>query len=183
MFNPVSEVWFWFMIIGGLGLIAAIISYEILGGAANGSTSTPWWIWLLAVISFVLFFASFVLFCVWKGRYRHFIKQCECRELEAKGLSCPECDEYGEKVKTACEKLKEKKSCHPTLKVVAETAAPPPPVPAPTKSTVKPKKTKHVEVEIDIEPSGVVDRVVIENDMENDAGSESSDSDCPPVGD
>lgn len=119
MFNPIATVWFWFMVIGGLGIIAAIIAFEICGEASDRSNTTPAWIWVVFSICLLLFFISFILFCVWKEKYYHFVKMCKCKALEEKGETCDECDMYNLKMKKGCEKIKGK-GCVPEKKVTVE---------------------------------------------------------------
>lgn len=111
MFNPIASVWFWLMVIGVLGLIATIITFEFLGETSNNSTSTPWWIWILFTASGVFFLISFVLYCMWIGEQNRFVKLCECKEKAEAGEECAECDKMVEQIEKTCKRVSLKRKC------------------------------------------------------------------------
>ena len=67
--NPLTEVWFWLLIISIIGFIISFVLFETKNRTINGQTSIPVWIWVIYFVSIGLFAAALIIFCY--RIYRH----------------------------------------------------------------------------------------------------------------
>ena len=92
--NPFTKIWFWLLILSIIGFILSFIFFETLGQTTSGSISTPIWVWIIFVISFVFFVAAIILYCIDVSAYYHYIEIAEaCGYLQQpppkKTIECP----------------------------------------------------------------------------------------------
>jgi hypothetical protein len=80
--NIASKVWFWLLLLGLIMLIAFILSYEFLGQVNQNVTTTPYWVWLLLVVTIFTLLLSLILFFL-DDRKSH-----ELTNVTYKDLSC-----------------------------------------------------------------------------------------------
>lgn len=143
--NPFMKVWFWLLILSIIGFIIAFITFESSGQGLSNNTSTPAWVWIILIISFVFLIASFVLYVLDLSAYHRRVEIAEaCGELPPpppkKKMKCPkkECEK-----KPACEKPK------------PPCEEPKPPCEAPKKECIKPSKLPVAKETIIIETDGI----------------------------
>lgn len=60
--NIAFKLWFWLMLLGVVLLIAFILSYEFFGQVNQNVTVTPYWVWLLLVVTIFILVMSLILF-------------------------------------------------------------------------------------------------------------------------
>jgi len=85
--NPFSKIWFWLLILSIIGFILSFVFFETMGETATGNTSTPSWIWIIFILSVVLFIIAFILYSIDMNKY-----YCCLETAKASGElpSCPE---------------------------------------------------------------------------------------------
>ncbi len=60
--NPFTTIWFWLLLLCIAGFIATFILYETSSQESTGSNETSSWIWILFMVSCILFVVSFILY-------------------------------------------------------------------------------------------------------------------------
>lgn len=92
--NPFSKIWFWLLILSIIGFILALVLYERYGQTRTGASTTPGWIWIIFVISFIFWLVALVLYVVDVAAYHRRMEIAEaCGELPPsppkKKIECP----------------------------------------------------------------------------------------------
>lgn len=67
--NPLTEVWFWLLIISIIGFIISFVLFETYNQAI------PVWIWVIYFVSIALLAASFIIFC-YRMHCHHQLEAC-----------------------------------------------------------------------------------------------------------
>ncbi len=98
--NPLTEIWFWLLIISIIGFIISFILFETSGQIVDGKTVIPAWVWVIYFISIILLIAAFIIFCYRMHRHYQHLEMLEAcygivPKLPAKKMAkCPtECDD------------------------------------------------------------------------------------------
>lgn len=98
--NPFRKVWFWLLILSIIGFIITFIGYERFGQTNTGTSTTPWWIWIVFGLSFILWAVALILYIIDVAAYYRRMEIAEaCGELPPpppkKKIECPkkECKE------------------------------------------------------------------------------------------
>jgi hypothetical protein len=68
--NPLTEIWFWLLIISIIGFIIAFILFETYNQVVDGKIVIPGWIWVIYFVSIAILVMAFVIFCY--RMYRHY---------------------------------------------------------------------------------------------------------------
>lgn len=92
--NPFAKVWFWLLILSIIGFILSFIFFERIGQTNTDSSSTPAWIWIVFIISLILFFAAFILYAIDVAAYHRRMEIAEaCGEVPhhhlKRKIECP----------------------------------------------------------------------------------------------
>jgi len=58
MNNPFKKLWFWLLILSIIGFITAFVLFERLGQTNTGNNTTPGWIWIVFLVSFILWIVA-----------------------------------------------------------------------------------------------------------------------------
>lgn len=90
--NPFKKVWFWLLILSIIGFIISFVLFEKYG-QTNNDTSTPGWIWVIFIISFIFWIIALILYAVDMASYHRNREIAEaCGELPPppkKKIECP----------------------------------------------------------------------------------------------
>ena len=92
--NPFRKLWFWLLILSIIGFIISFILFEQYGQTNTGNTSTPGWIWIIFIVSFILWIIALILYIVDVAAYHRGLEIAEaCGELPPpppkKKIECP----------------------------------------------------------------------------------------------
>ena len=92
--NPFTKIWFWLLVISIIGFIISLIFFEIMGQTAPDNDSTPAWIWIIFILSIIIFIIAFVLYAIDIAGYHRKMEIAEaCGEvipkIEKKKIECP----------------------------------------------------------------------------------------------
>jgi len=89
--NPFVKIWVWLLIFSVIGFIAAFVGSEFRSQSASGEIVTPGWIWIVFIISIILFVIAFILYCLDIAAYQKRMEIAEaCGELlPKKKMTCP----------------------------------------------------------------------------------------------
>lgn len=100
--NPFKKLWFWLLILSVIGFITSFVMFERYGQTNNPSDSTPVWVWILFIVSAIIWFVALGLYI---ADYANYVK--EQKIAEACGLvkpkpqpkiECPKKECYEKKV-------------------------------------------------------------------------------------
>lgn len=92
--NPFRKLWFWLLILSIIGFIVSFILFEVYGQTNTGNTSTPGWIWIIFILSFLFWIIALVLYIIDVAAYHKRMEIAEaCGELPPpppkKKIECP----------------------------------------------------------------------------------------------
>lgn len=128
--NPFRKLWFWLLILSIIGFIISFVGFERYGQTNTGNTSTPAWIWIVFILSFIFWIVALILYAVDIAAYHKRMEIAEaCGELPPpppkKKIECPKKECVEKKViecvqKHPCDDVEKK-----VVVVAADTAAAP----------------------------------------------------------
>jgi len=92
--NPFRKLWFWLLILSIIGFIISFVLFERYGETNTGNASTPGWIWIVFILSFIFWIIALVLYAIDVAAYHKRMEIAEaCGELPPpppkKKIECP----------------------------------------------------------------------------------------------
>lgn len=80
--NPLIKVWFWLLILSIIGFIISLFLFERFGQTNTRDSSTEWWIWVILILSVVIWTIALILYILDVVDYNNHMELLEaCGEL------------------------------------------------------------------------------------------------------